>query len=77
LRKLPPGYDPTDRAAALNLLRRRQADGEILTGVFYIDTGSTDFIEKLNLVDGALAHLPESYLRPSKQVLEEIMDELK
>jgi 2-oxoglutarate ferredoxin oxidoreductase subunit beta len=77
LRKLPSDYDPTDRAAARNLLARRRTTQEILTGIFYVDTDSLDFIEKLNLVDQALAHLPESCLRPSKQILEEIMDDLE
>jgi 2-oxoglutarate ferredoxin oxidoreductase subunit beta len=77
LKKLPSDYDPRDRAAALNLLVRRRTTDEILTGIFYVDTHSLDIIEKLNLVDEALANLPESCLRPSHQVLQEILEELK
>ena len=46
---------------------------EVLTGVFYIDTSKPSFTDMLNLVDEPLATLPESRVRPSRQVLEQIM----
>jgi 2-oxoglutarate ferredoxin oxidoreductase subunit beta len=51
--------------------------GEVLTGVFYIDTQKPAFTDLLNLVDEPLATLPQERTRPSKQVLEEIMGRLK
>src|SRR2546430_14481539 len=38
LRKLHENYDPTDRLAAMHALLESHAKGEVLTGVFYIDT---------------------------------------
>jgi 2-oxoglutarate ferredoxin oxidoreductase subunit beta len=50
---------------------------EVLTGVFYVDTTRPSFTEMLNLVDEPLATLPESRVRPSRQVLEQIMQKLQ
>jgi len=77
LRKLDPEYNPTSRLTALNLLREARQRDEILTGIFYLDTSSKDFVEMLNLVDEPLASLPQERLRPRKDVLDEIMEELR
>jgi 2-oxoglutarate/2-oxoacid ferredoxin oxidoreductase subunit beta len=47
--------------------------GEVLTGVFYVDTKKPSFTDMLNLVDEPLATLPESRTRPSREVLDQIM----
>ncbi len=52
---------------------RAHEQGEVLTGVFYIDPKKPSFTDMLNLVDDPLATLPESRVRPSRQVLEQIM----
>ena len=46
-------------------------------GLAYIDTTKPSFTEMLNLVDEPLATLPQERTRPSKQVLDEIMNRLK
>jgi 2-oxoglutarate ferredoxin oxidoreductase subunit beta len=51
--------------------------GEVLTGVFYVDTQKPSFTDLLNMVDEPLASLPEERTRPSKQVLQEIMTRLQ
>jgi 2-oxoglutarate/2-oxoacid ferredoxin oxidoreductase subunit beta len=51
--------------------------GEVLTGVFYIDTQKPSFTDLLNMVDEPLATLPQERTRPSRQVLDEIMAKLK
>src|ERR1700733_1122284 len=73
LRKLHEDYDPTDRIGAVTALMRAHQQGEVLTGVFYVDTAKPSFTDLLNLVDEPLATLPESRDRPSRQVLEQIM----
>ena len=77
LRKLHENYDPTDRPLAVKTLMESHENGEVLTGVFYIDTQKPAFTDLLNLVDEPLATLPQERTRPSKQVLEEIMGRLK
>jgi 2-oxoglutarate ferredoxin oxidoreductase subunit beta len=77
LRKLHEDYNPTDRVAAVKGLMEAHAKGEVLTGVFYIDTEKPAFTDLLNMVDEPLATLPQSRTRPPKQVLDEIMAKLQ
>src|ERR1700678_928468 len=73
LRKLHEDYDPTSRIGAVTALMQAHEQGEVLTGVFYVDTTKPSFTDMLNLVDEPLATLPESRVRPSRQILEQIM----
>jgi len=77
LRKLHDDYNPTDRVGAVKQLMEAHAKGEVLTGVFYIDTTKPSFTDLLNLVDDPLATLPQSRTRPTKAVLDEVMEHLK
>jgi 2-oxoglutarate ferredoxin oxidoreductase subunit beta len=77
LRKLLEDYDPTDKAKAVHTLMDAQEKGEILTGIFYIDTKKPSFIDLLNVVDEPLATLPESLTRPPKSALDELMTSLQ
>ena len=76
LRKLHDDYDPTDRVGAVKALMESHQKGEVLTGVFYIDAQKPAFTDLLNMVDEPLATLPQERTRPSKKVLDEIMDGL-
>ena len=77
LRKLEEDYDPTDRIAAMKRLSEAHAKGEVLTGMFYVNTKSPSFLDMLNMVDEPLATLPESQTRPSREALEAAMEELR
>src|SRR6267154_2344730 len=77
LRKLDREHDATDRVAALTLLAGSHEKGEMLTGVFYVNTTVPSFVEQLNLTDQPLAKMPEDLTRPSRQALDEIMEELR
>src|SRR6266849_2390453 len=77
LRKLEEDYDPTDRIAAMKRLSEAHDKGEVLTGVFYVNTKSPSFLDMLNMVDEPLATLPESLTRPGRDVLEAAMEELR
>jgi len=77
IRKLARDYDPTNRLSALAALLEAEEKGEVLTGVLYVNTKKPTFLELLNLVDQPLGTLPESKVRPSKAVLEEVMEELR
>ena len=74
LTKVAEDYDPTDRVRALSLLHETDERGELATGVLYVDPEKVDFIDLLGIVDEPLAHLPESRTRPSKAVLDELME---
>ncbi|HET9179335.1 MAG TPA: 2-oxoacid:ferredoxin oxidoreductase subunit beta [Terriglobia bacterium] len=77
LKKLNADFDPTNRTETLKVLMEAHEKGEILTGLFYLDTQKPNFMELLNFVDEPLATLPESSVRPPKKVLDEVMDSLK
>ena len=77
LRKLLEDYDPTDKANAVRTLMESEANDEILTGVFYINTETPTFIDLLNVVDEPLGTLPESVTRPPKSALDSLMAALK
>jgi 2-oxoglutarate/2-oxoacid ferredoxin oxidoreductase subunit beta len=77
MHKLEEDYDPTDKIGAIKRLMESQAADEVLTGVLYLNTQAPNFIEVLNMVDEPLGTLPESVTRPSRQVLEECMEELR
>jgi len=77
IRKLARDYDPTDRLTALKALLEAEEKGEVLTGVLYVDTTKPTFLELLNLTDHPLATIPESKVRPSKAVLDQVMEELR
>ena len=77
LRKLHESYNPTDRIQAVKALMEANVRGEVLTGVFYLETKKPSFTDLLNLVPEPLATLPEARTRPPKQVLEEVMESLQ
>jgi 2-oxoglutarate/2-oxoacid ferredoxin oxidoreductase subunit beta len=77
LRKLHDDYNPTSRTTAVRALMEAHERGEVLTGIFYVDTAKLSFTELLDLVDEPLATLPEERTRPSKQVLQEIMSRMQ
>jgi len=77
LRKLEEDYDPTDKINAIKRLGEAHDKNEVLTGMFYINTKAPNFIEMLNVTDEPLATLPESVTRPGREVLEQVMEELR
>ena len=77
LRKLEEDYNPTDKIQAMTRLMEAHVNGEVLTGVFYINSKAPSFLDMLNITDEPLATLPESVVRPSREVLEQCMEELR
>jgi 2-oxoglutarate ferredoxin oxidoreductase subunit beta len=77
IRKLDRDYDPTSRLAAMTVLEEAEKKGEVLTGVLYVNTGKPTFLDMLNMAEEPLATLPQEKVRPSKQALQELMEELR
>jgi 2-oxoglutarate/2-oxoacid ferredoxin oxidoreductase subunit beta len=77
LRKLEEDYDPTDKVNAVKRLMESHQDNEVLTGVFYVNPKAPTFIDMLNMTEDSLATLPESAIRPGKEVLAQVMEELR
>jgi 2-oxoglutarate ferredoxin oxidoreductase subunit beta len=76
LRKVGMDHDPADRIGAIKALHDSAARSEVLTGIFYVDTKKSNFIELLHLVEEPLATLPQEKVRPAKEVLDRIMQSL-
>jgi 2-oxoglutarate ferredoxin oxidoreductase subunit beta len=70
LRKLSLEYDVHDRAAAMNYLQQRKAEGELVTGMLHIDPEADDLHAYLNTVDSPLNRLGENELCPGAATLE-------
>ncbi len=77
LRKLEEDYDPTDKIRAVTRLNEAKEHGEMLTGVLYVNTKAQTFLDMLNLTEEPLATLPASVVRPGREVLEQVMEELR
>lgn len=77
LRKIEQEYDPSDKINALRKIQETKTHGEVLTGLFYINTGQPDFPELLNLQEESLASLSVEKARPSREVLQQIMERLR
>ncbi len=76
LKKLHKDYDPTDKMAAITTIQQAHNEKQFLTGLLYIDEKKPDFMSLMNVDDEPLSLLKEDKVRPSKAVLEEIMQSL-
>ena len=77
LAKLHPDYDPTDRAAAMAYLQHHAAQGNIVTGLLYIDNDAEDIHAHLKTAKTPLNKLGEKDLCPGSAKLAEINGEYR
>jgi 2-oxoglutarate ferredoxin oxidoreductase subunit beta len=77
LRKLAADYDPHDRIAAMNYLQERQAAGEIVTGLLFVDPEPRDLHGHLGTVAQPLNALGEAELCPGSAALERLNASLR
>lgn len=71
------GHDVSDAAEAIKLLHNSRNSGEVLTGIFYVDESKPSLIETESLGNTPLYALDESMTRPSKESLQQLMQEFK
>ncbi len=72
LRKLDTAYDPSNRNAAMNYIHEREAAGEIVTGLLFVQDGAEDLHQHLRTVAAPLNSLDTAALCPGAQALEKI-----
>lgn len=72
LRKLREDYDPRNRVTAMDTLMRMNAQGEIVTGLLFLDDDPSDCHEILDTVEVPLAALGEAELCPGSERLEDV-----
>ena len=72
LRKLDAGYDPRDRIRAMHFLQQHQAEGEVVTGLLFVDPDADDLHGHVNTIAAPLNSLDAASLNPGQAVLEKI-----
>jgi 2-oxoglutarate ferredoxin oxidoreductase subunit beta len=69
LRKLHEDYDPTNKIGASNYLQERHAEGEIVTGLLFVDPEATDLHDRLDTTQKPLNALGTADLVPGSAAL--------
>ncbi len=77
LRKLHADYDPTDRVKAMAQVQALQAQGEVVTGLLYVDPQAHDMHRGLNTVAKPLNQLGEAELCPGSAALAKLNASLR
>jgi 2-oxoglutarate/2-oxoacid ferredoxin oxidoreductase subunit beta len=77
LRKLAADHDWRDRSAALAVLEKHRADGEIVTGLIYLNDEAVDIHARLKTVMRPLNALADEELCPGSAALETINASLR
>ena len=77
LHKLAPDFDVHDRVAALDTVQRCQEQGEVVTGLLYVDPDAADCHEILDTVAAPLNGLTEADLCPGSAALERINESFR
>jgi len=76
-RSVPDGYDPTDRQKVTNYLIEKQAFGEIVTGLLFVDERVGNLHEQNNASDVPLSQIPYEELCPGSAKLDSLQDEFR
>ena len=77
LRKLHTDYDPTDRVVAMSYMHARAAEGELLTGLLYVEGEAGDLHTALNTSARPLNSLGAADLCPGTGALDKINASLR
>ena len=77
LRKLHIDHDPTNRITAMNHVQSLQAQGEVVTGLLYVDPQAGDLHAALNTVARPLNQLSAADLCPGKAALDKLNASLR
>ena len=77
LRKLEEDYDPTSKLNAIKRMAEAKENNEVLTGVFYVNPKAPTFLDMIDMTEDTLATLPQERIRPSREALQQIMEELQ
>lgn len=72
LHKLDESYDPRDADTALSILRKRYAEGQVVTGLLYIDDDAVDLHGILNTAGRPLNAVSPAELCPGQAALDKL-----
>jgi 2-oxoglutarate ferredoxin oxidoreductase subunit beta len=74
---VPKDYDPTDRRKVTSYLQEHQSQGEVVTGLLYLDESAPELHEMSNSPDGALSKIPYEKLCPGAEELAKLQEEYR
>lgn len=77
LYKLDNKFDVHDRVGALSYLQRRQEEGEVVTGLLYVDPDAADCHDIMETVSTPLNALTEAELCPGSRNLERVNESFR
>jgi 2-oxoglutarate ferredoxin oxidoreductase subunit beta len=77
LRKIEQNWDPQDRFSAITAIQNAKKTGEILTGLLYVETESSDLHQIINSSEVPLNQLPQSELCPGSAALDKLNSGLR
>ena len=77
LHKLAKDWDPFNRLSAINAIHNAKENGEILTGLLYIDENSNELHSVLSTTEKPLNALSKSELCPGSAALEKLNSSLR
>ena len=74
---VPKDYDPTNRQRVTSYLQEHQGQGEVVTGLLYLDESVPDLHEMSNSPDQALSKVPYDKLCPGAAELAKLQEEYR
>jgi 2-oxoglutarate/2-oxoacid ferredoxin oxidoreductase subunit beta len=74
---VPSDYDPTDRRKVYDYLQNHQGNGDVVTGLLYVDESVADVHELNQTPDTALSKLPYEKLCPGSEALDRLQEEYR
>ena len=74
LRKTDESYSPQSRGDSVKNIRTASEEGELLTGLLYIDESQQDFTDTENMIDQPLNSIDHKTLCPGKKALKNLLD---
>jgi 2-oxoglutarate ferredoxin oxidoreductase subunit beta len=74
---VPKDYDPTDREKVFAYLQEHQSQGEVVTGLLYVDESVPDLHEMSNTSEVPLTKLPYEKLCPGAAALDKLQEEFR
>jgi 2-oxoglutarate ferredoxin oxidoreductase subunit beta len=77
LTKLGEDYDPTSRERAMAVILAGEKEGKLVTGLLHVNPDQVPYEDELELVETPLARLPLERVRPPRETLEAIMEQLR
>lgn len=77
LNKMAEKWNPEDKMSAMNAMANAKSQGELLTGLLYINPKSMDLHELIQTSDRALNSLTKKELCPGNEILKTINNDLR